>query len=446
MKRMNLPAGLASALILASTAAAQGSVIVVDDDGGFDFTVLQDAVDAAAGGDTILVKSGQYERLVIDGKALSVIAEADSKVSVTGTAIGAEVVAVRNLQAGQQVLVRGLDVVLAAPAIERAVDLTDNAGAVWIEDLAVVPTAGGWLTGASTQPDAMVVVENSAAVNLTRVQVTGNPGAVIQPKGLTTLQESSLGADAVRSDGSHLAIWDSVLTGGTGSTATFGPTDAPIPASDGGDGLEIRGGSLFASNTAITGGEGGGANPFFWGCLPAANGGTGLLLGAASPQVTTLDSAVAGGAEGPAGVCSPSGLPGQDVIVGSGAHTVLPEAGRSFTASSPHREGETATLSYSGLPGDLVFNAIGASQQHVLLLTFHGVLAVSPLIIAPAGTLDGSGNLVIPTPIPPFGDPTREAAHYYVQSVFVELPGGATPFPEVHLGSGSVLSVLDALL
>ena len=156
MKRMNLPAGLASALILASTAAAQGSVIVVDDDGGFDFTVLQDAVDAAAGGDTILVKSGQYERLVIDGKALSVIAEADSKVSVTGTAIGAEVVAVRNLQAGQQVLVRGLDVVLAAPAIERAVDLTDNAGAVWIEDLAVVPTAGGWLTGASTQPLSLI--------------------------------------------------------------------------------------------------------------------------------------------------------------------------------------------------------------------------------------------------------------------------------------------------
>lgn len=444
-----LASGLAPVLSLlaAASASAQGTVHVVDDDGGFDFTTLQAAVDAAAEGDTVLVRSGSYASVVIDGKSLSVVADADAKALVTGTVFGADVIVVRNLSGGQQVVLRGLDVPLAAPAIDRAVELVDNAGAVWIEDVTVTPNpATGWIATGTAVPDAMVVAENCAVVNLTRVQVTGNPGAVLSPSGLTIFQESSLGADALRADGSTLSIWDCALTGGIGSTATFGPTDAPIASTNGGDGLEMRGGSLFASGSSFAGGRGGGANPFFWGCLAASDGGNGLYLELDAPSAISLDCAFVAGAEGPEGVCSPSGLPGQTVLVDSGSHATLPGAARSLSISSPHREGESATFSYVGEPGDIALDAIGASQQHVFLSVFSGVLTNAPIVLTTAGGLDATGQLSVDTPIPTFGNPARESAQVYVQPLFVELTGGPIPTATAYAGAGSVLTLLDGAL
>ena len=114
MRLKTLVCGLAPALfllalaliLLAPAAAAQGNVILVDDDGGSSFTVLQDAVDAALEGDTILVKSGTYTRLVIDGKSVSVVADADAKVLIPGTVIGADgqYIVTRNLTGGAPVI------------------------------------------------------------------------------------------------------------------------------------------------------------------------------------------------------------------------------------------------------------------------------------------------------------------------------------------------------
>ncbi|HEX5011641.1 MAG TPA: hypothetical protein VFY71_14705, partial [Planctomycetota bacterium] len=103
--------GAVLAGVLAATpAAAQGALWIVDDDGGpgVDATDIQAAIDAAADGDVILVRSGVYSSLVLDGRSLSVIGEDGEDVELApGT------VSVAHLAADQRVLLRGLDVVHA---------------------------------------------------------------------------------------------------------------------------------------------------------------------------------------------------------------------------------------------------------------------------------------------------------------------------------------------
>src|SRR5262245_20758215 len=84
-------------------AVAQGKLWIVDDGGGagVDFTALQPAIDAAAGGDTILVHAGTYAASVIDGKALVVAEQPGEYAKVAG-------LRVQNLQPDQRVVLRGL--------------------------------------------------------------------------------------------------------------------------------------------------------------------------------------------------------------------------------------------------------------------------------------------------------------------------------------------------
>ena len=69
-------------LALAAPLGAQ-DVHVVDGTGAGDFLTIQEAVDVAARGDTLLVKSGNYPGFTIEGKALQVVAESGQQVRVT---------------------------------------------------------------------------------------------------------------------------------------------------------------------------------------------------------------------------------------------------------------------------------------------------------------------------------------------------------------------------
>lgn len=46
------------------------STLYVDDDGGFDFTKIQDAIDAASEGDTIIVRDGTYYEVLSINKSI----------------------------------------------------------------------------------------------------------------------------------------------------------------------------------------------------------------------------------------------------------------------------------------------------------------------------------------------------------------------------------------
>ena len=61
--------------IVTTSVASDGNVIYVDDDGGADYTNIQDAIDAASDGDTIFVYQGIYHEQIVINKEISVVGE-----------------------------------------------------------------------------------------------------------------------------------------------------------------------------------------------------------------------------------------------------------------------------------------------------------------------------------------------------------------------------------
>ena len=61
-----------------------GRTITVDDDGGADFTTIQDAIDNATDGDTIRVFRGGYDGPIIVNKSVSLIGNGSGNTRVYG--------------------------------------------------------------------------------------------------------------------------------------------------------------------------------------------------------------------------------------------------------------------------------------------------------------------------------------------------------------------------
>ncbi|MDD2666889.1 MAG: NosD domain-containing protein [Methanocellales archaeon] len=66
---------LAIALLLLASPAQASTTWYVDDDGGADFTTIQDAVNASTEGDTIIVRDGTYYENVVVNKSLTIRSE-----------------------------------------------------------------------------------------------------------------------------------------------------------------------------------------------------------------------------------------------------------------------------------------------------------------------------------------------------------------------------------
>ncbi len=93
---------LLAPLIVASLVQAQGQVLVVDASGGpgSNFTSLGPAVASAQSGDVLLVRSGGYlDSIVLDGKSLTVIADAGASVQIAAADV-------EDIAAGGVVLIR----------------------------------------------------------------------------------------------------------------------------------------------------------------------------------------------------------------------------------------------------------------------------------------------------------------------------------------------------
>src|SRR5688572_8879940 len=96
---------------------------------------LQSAVDAAAEGDTVLVKaSGNYSGLSVQAKSLTVIADPAADVRIPGAEV-------KDLTASQRVELRGLKFVPRYTTVcpfsftpSPGLKLLNNAGLVWVED------------------------------------------------------------------------------------------------------------------------------------------------------------------------------------------------------------------------------------------------------------------------------------------------------------------------
>src|SRR4030095_11548979 len=150
------PFGIVLALLLASAASAQSVFVVAPVPGpGVFSTDIQPAINAAADGDLVLVEAGTYSGFTIDGKGVSVVADAGASVVANG------LVFVTHVAVSQRSLLQGLTV--HGDNVLPAITLNANPGAIWIESCSVTGgtrNASG-LVGVSVNTSPSVVIQRS---------------------------------------------------------------------------------------------------------------------------------------------------------------------------------------------------------------------------------------------------------------------------------------------
>ena len=416
--------------LLGAPALSQ-TIWVVDDDGGpgVAFTDIQPAVDAAADGDTVLIHAGTYSGFTVDGVALVLVGDVDGPVVVDDGQVRIE-----NLAAHQSVTLRRLQATAAQAGLfqpqPRALELVNAAGPIWIEDVFVTPMSGPLLPGLV---GGGVLVADCVAVTFSRCTLEGN---LASPP---LFGSSDPAVTALVATNSSVALYDTVLRGGDapgGGPGGFGCGQAN-PA---GSGAVVTDGFLFASGCDFLGGTGGDGSPAV--SIPGdggdgADGGDGLCLDGISPVAVVIDCAFAAGTGGDhGGFACTDGVDGAAVAVKAGSLATLPGTARSFSASSPVREGGTVDLLYAGEVGDLAFAAVALDPAFLYLPSLNGVLSCSlPVVnVEFLGTVLPPGTLAVSLPV----QAVASGVSFHLQAGALATTG------LVHLASPSVLTLLDA--
>ncbi|QDU83950.1 hypothetical protein Pla163_10510 [Planctomycetes bacterium Pla163] len=423
---------LAFALFLACvapTVASAQTVWTVEPGGALD--QIQAAVDLAADGDVILVRPGEYATFDVVGKSLVIQADPHASVLhfVLPPLIGTPDFAldVRDIAAGQSLVIRGLDITLSYREPVPACSITNCVGGVRFEDCTFTASNGDG-----------VAVGGCASVTFTRCTLASD--APFLPNSSTVYEPNA----GLQVDHSTIHLFDCAVLGSHGHDA-FGFFDTQT--SDGGPGIDVQDAFVFASGSAIEGGAGGGAGEFaVASCFVLSDGGPGAVVGgpAGTSRVFLFDTEVSGGAGAvpEPGCTEPAGSPGPDRIVQSGV--VLDPAGerRTFGMSSPAREGDFIESVYFGEPGDLVFLLVsGGGAPGVFVEPFLAVTHLDPpsLVITPRGSLDGTG-LLVQDLVAPRLVPGAQALGVTAQALFVDPLGG------LFLSGPTHVVLLDAAL
>lgn len=398
------------------SSVARGDVLVVDPLGGagVDFTSLQAAADAAGEGDTLLVR-GSHAGLVVSGKSLNVIAD-------TGGQIALQHVAIANLAANQWFSMRGADVGSFLSS-SQPLQLTQLAGNVFFEGCSFSAPA----VSSNTKLDAARLT-NVANATFARCAFLGGTAAF----GAFTALDGTSGLVA---SGSEVHLFECTVGGGQGGDC--GSTGSCF-AGDGGSAAIVAGGSLLVYGSALTGGDGGAATgTCVGGGAHGGNGGATIVSLGALVRVTDPDltPGLGGLAVNSDIFCLPDDGSDGLQVAGSPA-AFFPGPARAFSASSPHRTGESVDISVGGLPGDLVFMVLATDQAPQWLAPFQATLVPRIVGILPLGVVPGSGSFQFAVPLGNLG-PGVEALLFYGQAAF--LPPAGT----LVLGPPTAVTVLD---
>lgn len=386
--------------------ASVGDVWVVDQGGTGQFTEIQPAIDAAADGDTILVRSGNYvdwTDFLIQAKGISLIAEQGHSVHLTGGVI------VSNLAAGQTTLLSGLDVQPIAPVTE-GLTLANNQGMVIAENCSfrgVAGFTGGSGTGTAGLSGAQIY--NCAVISFASCSFLGGRGGDAAP-GTSTFGGS--GGAGLLCQNASVAAYDCRFDGAPGG-------DGTAIGGRGGRGVRLVVGTLLASNATFRGGDGGDAVSF--GCAPG-DGGEGLFLGSGT-QASLLDCHFASSNPGYGVLCGNYGLPGADVS-GPGTLVSLPGVSRTLQAPSPVRDNGILTLSSRGEPGDVVYLLSSFEPAFEWRPQWSGVsLAASPFRRLVLGTIPASGTMSVNLFLPESLVPSLQSRNLFLQCLHRDLNG-----------------------
>lgn len=400
---MNLP--IFAALALLTPVSLAGEVHVVDASAGpgSQYTDIQDAVDAASDGDTVLVRTGGYDSFFVTGIGLVITAD-------TGELVSASRITIRDLAAEQSVRMRGIGTYDLNNGPGLKVSHCD--GPVWIEDCDI----GGPMQALGAADGA--VVEDCAAVSFHRSTLRAD-SAIYRHAGA-----------GLRASNSLVALYDCELIGGPGNWSKSGSALLAGP------GATVDGGQLYASGSSFKGGQGAGGS-FLGTCLDAADGATGLVL-TGGVDALSSDTQTIGGEGGIAFTGCEDGAagPSSEVLAGTLVEQVFPA--RSLAARSPVRSGELLSLSIAGEPGDAAFLAISLGQTSIHVSPAAslagGVWLADPTtaVVLPLGTLT-TGSAQIQFHVPELA---LQALEFTFQGLF------AAPLGEAVFSSGQGVTVL----
>lgn len=379
--------------ILSASASAQAvSVVGAQPGPGIDFTSIASAVAAAAEGETILVRAGDYqESVTITGRSLAIAADPQgAAVRLVGR------LGVQQLSASQFASIAGLhvDANLMGDGLQ-AVAIDDSLGHVWLEGCRI---EGPDAASALQSPGPGLLAENAAHVTLVRCEVRGGDGSPFEPDEFFT----GFGTFGLRGIDSGLRLFD---TGVSGGASNCHPVEG-CPSFESATGMAMIGGTALLEGSRIQAGDPG---------LPSGFVGTALLLYTGNPVVTVFDTTF------------PVGQPPLQVVTGS--LTTLPGSSRDFTATSPVRSGELRTLEFTGLPGEKVWVFAGASPADIAAPKFKGSLLVQqPSLLLLLGQIPPSGVLSLTSPASSF-PAAFDALPVVVQAAFASGAGAILSEP-----------------
>ena len=372
---------LLAGLTLALPVCAQ-QIWTVDDNGPADFVVVQDAIDAAADGDTILVRDGSYGRAVIDGKGLIIQGEGIAVLSVFLASL--PIIEVRNLAADQAVHIRHFDTLAIGGAEQEAVVFEDCDGPVLMEDCDI---------DGFGEP---VVLRDCVSATFVNCELVA-PGTFASYSAFSFFGFASY-AGLVATD-SNVFLYDCLVRGSSGGNAGYGAFIV-IPPGPAGLGVGLRGSTMLASGCTFSGGNGGGDPLAF--CFPGEDGAPGLELsgGFVNPDSTArlIDCVITGGSGGVGGCGLPDGVDAPAEIVTSGQIIPLPGSARSFRVASPAHDGSVLSLKITGDPGDeVILHVSDAAVPGLFLAPYNIALHMNlPVGLLQLGALPPDGTLDIP--------------------------------------------------
>jgi hypothetical protein len=404
-------APLAPLALLAAPCAAD--VLEVGHGG---LATIDAAVALASEGDVILVHAGTYPGFTVAAKSLVITANAGEDV-VVGS------VFVQDLGAGQSLTLQGLRI----QGIEDfALQASDSAGAVWIEDCELEghESSSPWSPGRGA-----LMASGCASVVLRRSTFVGGFGGLLS---------GGPGGDALVLRESTVAVFSCSIEGGYGG---FGGDDilgcSGEDGQRGGDGIVTELGELLLQASTVIGGHGGMGDSCAasGGCGAGGYGGTGLVC---SGPTTLVQSSLLGGlGAGPSFPCG-AGQPGDPVKLLGGTLAQLPLTATALAAASPLREGEVAQAFASGEPFQPLAVYASFAPALIELPGAAGFQLLGPaVVLLGAAVLPASGELALEQLVPDLGA-SVQGLTLRLQAVSLSSSGGFA------LGEAATLVLLDA--
>lgn len=375
-------------MILAGLALGAPSQVLDVDAAQGPYTEVQDAIDAALEGDIIRVAAGTYGGFWVVSKSLTVVGE-------PGTVVEGKV-RVHSLGAGQDVVVRGIEVPNgnAAALDERGIYAYANDGPVRFEEVRTASDAG---------------INALDCDDLSLVECGLYPGSYRSPlqveqSMLTVTGGAYLGVSGWGGLGAQLSsvnAWMSgvQIIGGEGSWCPFNAT-SHCQGGDGGDGLSLLNSTLLHADLDLRGGLGG------WG---PGNFGTGNGRNG-EPLRLTLSTAI-------------------EALVGH----------KGLNVPSLNQDASPMTVTVTGRAGDVVFLFLSSDSARTRRPGIVGEIHLAAPLIGPRinlGVIGASGTLtgtVVLPDLAPF-----ETERWYAQALHWQTSG------EFVIGNVRAVTILDA--